>query len=315
MKNAFEPSTENGQAPKKTLPVAQNVRQQDHPPLRLPSWLRRPLPTGRGFVETRSLMSEMHLSTVCQGAKCPNIHECFSCGTATFLILGDTCTRNCAFCNITPGKPSPPDINEPARVAQAAADLGLRHVVITSVTRDDLDDGGSAHFAATIRAVRASLPQSSIEVLIPDFRGSYTALETVMQERPEVINHNVETHAALYSAIRPQADYRQSLELLSRVRACGLTAKSGFMVGLGETDVQIREVLEDLQKAGCAIATIGQYMRPSLKHPPVRRYVHPEMFEKYAEWGKELGIAHVFSAPLVRSSYHAGFTFESYSQP
>lgn len=314
MENAIYPLPADSRNPETTSVKAHNGQPESHTALRLPSWLRRPLPTGRGFVETRSLMNELQLSTVCQGAKCPNIHECFSCGTATFLILGDICTRNCAFCNITPGKPTPPDMGEPSRVARAAADLGLRHVVITSVTRDDLEDGGALHFASTIRAVRAMLPQSSIEVLIPDFKGSSSALDAVMRERPEVINHNVETHAALYPAIRPQADYRQSLELLSRVRSGGLTAKSGFMVGLGETDDQVREVLEDLKKAGCDIVTVGQYMRPSLKHPPVRRYVHPEMFEKYAEWGKNLGISHMFSAPLVRSSYHAGSTLESFSR-
>lgn len=278
---------------------------------RLPAWLRRPLPTSRGFSDTRNLVHGLKLATVCQGAKCPNIHECYSCGTATFMILGETCTRNCAFCNIAPGHPGPPEPTEPERVAQAAAALSLRHVVITSVTRDDLADGGAAHFAATIRAVRKLLPDSAVEVLIPDFKGNETALNTVMAARPDVINHNVETHPALYRDIRPQADYAQSLELLRRVNAAGLPAKSGFMVGIGEDDEQVRELLADLKSAGCHIVTVGQYMRPSKEHPPVERYVHPDMFEEYARWGKELGIAHVFSAPLVRSSYHAGESLDA----
>ncbi len=283
----------------------------EEPPLRLPPWLKRPLPTARTFTQTRSLVDGLNLATVCKGAKCPNMHECFSSGTATFMILGERCTRNCAFCNIAPGLPGPPDAGEAERVARAAAELRLSHVVITSVTRDDLPDGGAGHFAAVMEAVRRLLPDSTIEVLIPDFQGSESALDTVVRARPHIINHNVETHPALYSRIRPQADYGQSLELLRRVQAKGITAKSGFMVGLGEDDAQVRELLRDLKSAGCGMVTIGQYMRPSKAHPPVRRYVHPDVFDQYARWGKEEGIPHVFSAPLVRSSYHAG---ESLSQ-
>ena len=275
------------------------------PILRIPPWLRTALPEGSSFSDTRSLVRDMRLATVCQGAKCPNIHECFSSGTATFLILGNTCTRNCAFCNITPGNPGPPDPTEPARVAAAAASLKLAYVVITSVTRDDLEDGGAAHFAATINSVRATLPESGIEVLIPDFQGSTKALDTVIAAAPDVINHNVETHTSLYPSIRPQADYEQSLSLLRNVHASGIMAKSGFMVGLGEDDDQVHELMHDLHKAGCAIVTIGQYMRPSLQHPPVQRYVHPDRFAEYAAWGRAMGIPQVFSAPLVRSSYHA----------
>lgn len=237
--------------------------------------------------------------------------ECFSSGTATFLILGNVCTRNCAFCNIAPGKTAPPDADEPHRVAQAAARLGLSHVVVTSVTRDDLPDGGSAHFAATVRALRAALPATrsgrpaTIEVLIPDFQGSRTALDAVLEAAPEIINHNVETPPAHYPRIRPQADYARSLELLTRVRAAGAVAKSGLMAGLGETDDEVRSTLAHLADAGCHMVTIGQYMRPSRRHPPVHRYVHPEVFEGYAAHGRVLGIPHVFSAPLVRSSYNA----------
>lgn len=276
------------------------------PPLRLPAWLRRPLPAGPEFSRTRGLVEGLGLSTVCKGAKCPNMHECFSAGTATFLILGDTCTRNCAFCNIAPGSPGAPDPTEPERVAEAARALGLSYVVITSVTRDDLPDGGAGHFAATVRAVRAALPESEVEVLIPDFQGAEEALAAVAAAGPAVINHNVETHPDLYPSVRPQADYGQSLTLLRRVAARGVVAKSGFMVGLGETEEQVRELLRDLKGAGCSMITIGQYMRPSKAHPPVARYVTPEEFAAYAAWGREMGIPHVFSAPLVRSSYRAG---------
>jgi lipoic acid synthetase len=282
-----------------------NLQQNPGKPARLPAWLRRPLPRGGNFLDTRSLLADLRLSTVCQGAKCPNMHECFSRHTATFLILGSSCTRNCAFCNIAPGNPGEPDRDEPERVAKAAAALGLRYVVVTSVTRDDLPDGGAEHFAATIRAIRSALPASDIEVLIPDFQGSPEALRTVMREQPRVINHNVETHPDLYPRIRPQADYERSLRLLRTVAGNGIVAKSGFMAGLGESDEQVRELLRDLRDAGCSVVTIGQYMRPSKAHIPVERYVEPKSFEAYAAWGREMGIAHVFSAPLVRSSYQA----------
>lgn len=275
------------------------------PHLRIPPWLRRPLPTARNFADTRGLLDNLHLHTVCKGAKCPNMHECFSSGTATFLIMGPTCTRNCRFCNIGNERPVPLSPDEPERVAQAAAGLGLRHVVITSVTRDDLPDGGAGHFAATIRAVKQALPQATVEVLIPDFQGDAEALAVVMAAEPLVINHNVETHPDLYPQVRPQADYAQSLELLRRVARSGRVAKSGFMVGIGEDDEQVRQVLRDLHAAGCRLVTIGQYMRPSREHLPVKRYVHPDVFEAYAVYGRSLGIAHVFSAPLVRSSYMA----------
>ena len=257
-------------------------------------------------------MEGLGLHTVCRNAKCPNMFECYSQGTATFLILGHVCTRNCAFCNITPGAPGPLDLDEPRRVGEAAKTLGLKHVVITSVTRDDLPDGGAAHFAAVIRAVREACKDNapSIEVLIPDFKGSLSALQMVLAAAPEIINHNVETAPAHYSRIRPQADYAQSLELLHRVRQAGGVPKSGLMVGLGETDEEVRGVLKDLADAGCRIATVGQYMRPSRNHPPVERYVHPDVFEQYALWGREAGLEFVFSAPLVRSSYNAAHVFE-----
>ena len=274
-------------------------------PLRKPAWLRRPLASDRRFFTTSALLSEQGLSTVCKEANCPNRQECFSSGTATFLILGETCTRNCRFCNIHPGQTSAPDPTEPQRVAQAAVTLALRHVVVTSVTRDDLEDGGSAQFASVITALRQALPDSSVEVLIPDFQGNADALRTVMDAKPHIINHNVETHPALYAQVRPQADYEQSLELLRRVNDCGMTAKSGLMVGLGETDAQVLEVLRDLHTVGCSIVTIGQYLPPTSQHHKLDRYVTPEQFEEYAAYGKSLGLRHVFSGPLVRSSYHA----------
>ena len=257
-------------------------------------------------------MEGLGLHTVCRNAKCPNMFECYSQGTATFLIMGHVCTRNCAFCNITPGLPEVLEADEPDRVARAAVSLGLRHVVITSVTRDDLEDGGAGHFAATVRAVREAYGDQppSIEVLIPDFRGSLPALAAVLDAAPDIVNHNVETPPAHYPRIRPQADYAQSLELLRRVRRAGGVPKSGLMVGLGETDDEVRQVLADLAGTGCRIATVGQYMRPSRNHPPVERYVHPDVFEQYAVWGREAGLEYVFSAPLVRSSYNAGRVFE-----
>ena len=271
----------------------------------MPAWLRRPLASDRRFFTTSALLNEQGLSTVCKEANCPNRQECFSSGTATFLILGETCTRNCRFCNIHPGQTSAPDPTEPQRVAQAAVTLGLKHVVVTSVTRDDLDDGGSAQFAAVIRELRQALPQSSVEVLIPDFQGDASALRTVMDAKPDIINHNVETHPALYALVRPQADYTQSLELLRRVNDGGMTAKSGLMVGLGETDDQVRQVMADLHAAGCSIVTIGQYLPPTSQHHRLDRYVTPEQFDEYAAYGRSLGLRHVFSGPLVRSSYHA----------
>ena len=282
------------------------------PSLRIPPWLRVKLPCNHTFSDTRALVEGLDLHTVCHSAKCPNMFECFSRKTATFLILGNTCTRNCAFCNIGGGIILAPDPEEPARVGKAAAALGLRQAVVTSVTRDDLPDGGSAHFAATIRAIRDSGETCpTIEVLIPDFRGSREALRTVMDAEPHITNHNVETPPAHYSRIRPQADYQQSLELLRRVKEAGHVSKSGLMVGLGETDEEVHGVLADLAAAGCDIVTIGQYMRPSQKHHPVERYVHPDIFESYAQKGRELGIPFVFSAPLVRSSYNAEQAYAS----
>lgn len=274
--------------------------------MRIPPWLRVKLPCSPAYAATGALVRDLDLHTVCRSARCPNMFECYSRKTATFLILGDTCTRACAFCNIGGGTVGAPDPGEPARVGRATAALGLRHAVVTSVTRDDLPDGGAGHFAATIAAIRrCNDPCPTIEVLIPDFRGDEAALRTVMAAGPHIINHNVETPPAHYARIRPQADYGQSLELLRRVKDAGHVSKSGLMVGLGESDDEVCGVLEDLAAVRCDIVTIGQYMRPSRRHPPVERYVHPDVFADYARKGRAMGIPFVFSAPLVRSSYNA----------
>ncbi|MBU1041141.1 MAG: lipoyl synthase [Proteobacteria bacterium] len=285
------------------------------PALRIPPWLRVKLPSNRTFASTRGLLDDLALNTVCQSARCPNTWECFSQSVATFLILGRECTRNCAFCNINPGAPEPVDDDEPRRVAEGAARLGLKHVVVTSVTRDDLPDGGAGHFAATIRQLRERLPECTVEVLIPDFKGDAAALETVLAARPDVLNHNVETAPRLYPAIRPQADYVQSLELLRRVAADqrGTPAKSGLMVGLGETDEEIRQTIRDLANVGCTMITVGQYMRPSRLHPAVARYMPPEEFDALADYGRSLGVPKMFCAPLVRSSYHAAELAEDFT--
>jgi lipoic acid synthetase len=264
--------------------------------LRIPPWLRVKLPSSRDYGNTGALLRDLDLNTVCQSARCPNKWECFSRSVATFLVLGRECTRNCAFCNISPGRQLPPDPDEPRRVAEGAARLGLKHVVITSVTRDDLPDGGAEHFAQCIRLVKGRLPDCTVEVLIPDFQGDAAALETVLAARPDVLNHNVETVPRLYASVRPQANYAQSLDVLRRTAAYkgedsrGIPAKSGLMVGLGETDEELRAVIRDLRDAGCTMITVGQYMRPSRLHPPVQRYMPPEDFDALAEYGRSMGV-------------------------
>jgi len=279
---------------------------------RLPAWLKVKLPRDGEFARTASAVAGQDLHTVCRQARCPNIFECFGKGVATFLILGGVCTRACGFCNVTSGRPGPPDPGEPDRVAAAAAKLGLKHVVITSVTRDDLPDGGAAQFAAAIRAVRRELPSATLEVLIPDFQGDAQALDTVLEAAPEVLNHNLETVPELYSTVRPQAVYRRSLELLGRVKASGLAvkAKSGLMLGLGETREQLARTLADLAGRGCDMVTVGQYLRPSRRNLPVARYVPPEEFQEVAELGRRLGIPLMYCGPLVRSSHDAGKLLE-----
>lgn len=289
---------------------AEDSRSQE-PSRRLPPWLKRRVPMGGQLRRVRELLSDLDVATVCSGAHCPNLPECFARGTAAFLILGRTCTRSCRFCAIESDTPASPREDEPSAVAAAAQQLGLQHVVITSVTRDDLSDGGAGHFAATIQAVRRRLGQSVIEVLVPDFRGSEEAIATVLEARPDVLNHNVETVPRLYEQVRPQAVYRRSLNALAYGRkwaeAAGveLTTKSGLMVGLGETDREVRRVMADLRRVACDILTIGQYLAPSARHTPVVRYVEPAQFERWKSCALAMGFRAVASGPYVRSSYHA----------
>ena len=281
------------------------------PPSRKPPWLKRRLPTGDTYAHVRELIESGRLHTVCQEAKCPNIWECFSHRTATFLIMGERCTRNCRFCSVQSGVPEPLDPGEPARVAEAAARMELKYVVVTSVTRDDVPDGGAAHFAATIREIRSRTPGAEIEVLIPDLQGDRTALAVVLGARPNVLNHNIETVPRLYPQVRPQADYRRSLELLRAAAdmAPSIPTKSGLMLGLGETSDEVRQTLQDLRAHGCRLLTLGQYLQPSQEHLPVEAYVAPEEFERWRTVALDLGFTHVASAPFVRSSYHAGESF------
>jgi lipoic acid synthetase len=283
--------------------------------LRKPPWLKRRIPGGEGFQSVQRLISEGGLHTVCQEAHCPNIGECFSQGTATFLILGDRCTRDCRFCAVAHGPLGPPDPAEPGRVAAAVRELGLRYAVITSVTRDDLPDGGAGHFAATMREVRRLNPAARVEVLVPDFQGSEEAVAAVLAAAPDVLNHNLETVPRLYPLVRPGADYRRSLQLLEQVRRSSpaVPSKSGLMLGLGEREDEVEEVLQDLLGAGCRLLTLGQYLQPSVNHLPVQRFIPPEAFESWRRRALRMGFTEVASGPLVRSSYHAGELFESVS--
>ncbi len=270
-----------------------------------PEWLKVKAPVGENFAKVKNMMRSKALHTVCEEAHCPNISECWNCGTATFMILGDVCSRNCRFCAVNSAKPSAPDFDEPARVADSISQMGLKHAVITSVTRDDLGDGGSLIWADTIRSIKLMNPDTTIEVLIPDFKGNQEDLARVFAEKPNVLNHNIETVPRLYPIVRPQANYKTSLKVLGLAKKYGLRTKSGIMVGLGETKEEIIECMRDLRKIDVNILTIGQYLQPTKQHLSVFRFVHPDEFNEYNEIGKELGFAFVESAPLVRSSYHA----------
>jgi lipoyl synthase len=283
---------------------------------RLPRWVIAKNPLGGGYVRLRALMREKELATVCEEAACPNIGRCWSRGTATFMIAGSRCTRGCRFCNVVSARPlGPPDPDEPARVAEAAASMGLRFVVVTAVARDDLPDGGAAHFAATIGALRERLPECRVEVLIPDLRGNWDALERILDAAPDVLNHNTETVPRLYRRVRPGARYERTLELLQRSRAAGLRTKSGLMVGLGERLPELAQTLADLTEAGCELVTIGQYLRPSSAHLPVVRYYAPAEYPALAQLGRSLGLAHVEAGPLVRSSFEADRVAEALAVP
>ena len=274
---------------------------------RLPPWLKVKMPGGPNYLQLRQLVQENQLHTVCQEAHCPNIGDCWERRTATFMILGDICTRACAYCAVTSGKPTGLDLHEPVRLAETVQRLGLRYAVITSVNRDELPDGGAFIFAQCIHQIRKRLPQCKVEVLIPDFCGNWDALGTVMAARPDTLNHNIETVRRVFRRVRPKGDYDQSLELLARARTLdpdGVT-KSGMMVGLGETWDEILETMRDLRSVDCELLTIGQYLRPSQKHAPLSRWYTPEEFEELRQEGEALGFRHVASGPLVRSSYHA----------
>jgi lipoic acid synthetase len=253
----------------------------------------------------KGIVQQLRLHTVCEEARCPNLWECWNSGTATFMILGDICTRSCGFCAVITGKPTELDWDEPRRVGEAVKRLGLKHAVITSVNRDELEDGGAEIFAGTVKEIRAENPDCAIEVLIPDFQGSYDSLLKIIHARPDILNHNLETVPRLYSRVRPQAKYLRSIELLQRAKESGLLTKTGIMVGLGETGDEIQKVMEDLLSIRCDILTIGQYLQPSRDYLPVGRYYSPEEFIRLKELGEGIGIPHVESGPLVRSSYHA----------
>jgi lipoyl synthase len=274
---------------------------------RLPSWLKRPLPAGNGNNFTRSLLDDLRLETVCENARCPNRPECWSRRTATFMILGNVCTRPCGFCSVPKGEPLHVEDDEPGRLAEAAARLGLKHVVITSVTRDDLPDGGATHFAACIAAVRQRLPGAAVEVLTPDFLGDPAAIDIVTDANPEVFNHNLETVPRLYRVVRGRATYQRSLDLLDRVkqRAPHMVTKAGLMLGIGETVDELFDVLADLRAIRCDVLTLGQYLAPTLKHIPVARFVPPAEFDSLAAKARLLGFKQVVAGPFVRSSYHA----------
>lgn len=274
---------------------------------RKPEWLKVKIENPKNLNHVNTLIRSLNLNTVCHGANCPNRLECFSKKTATFMILGSICSRHCRFCNIESGKLMPPDLNEPFRVAQAVKELELKHAVITSVTRDDLPDGGASLFADTIKAIHDISPDTIIEVLIPDFKGDYNALKVVMDAKPHIINHNVETISRLYDTIRPEADYEQSLTLLKRIKSYDPTifSKSGFMLGLGENKEEILTLIENLKKVHVDILTIGQYLPPSEYHAPLIEYVHPDQFIEYGKYATKIGILSVASSPLVRSSYNA----------
>lgn len=274
-------------------------------PSRKPSWLKMKMPAGEEYVKLLNLVNDQRLHTVCQSAKCPNMGECWAAGTATLMILGDICTRSCGFCHIATGRPPTLDLDEPKRVGHAVATMNLKHAVITSVNRDELPDGGAAVWADTIREIRKQAPGTSVEVLIPDFCGNWDALQQVLDEKPDILNHNIESVPRLYKQVRPQAKYRRSLELLKIAKGQGFVTKTGMMLGLGEEAHEIEAVIDDLVAISCDILTLGQYLQPTPNHLPVARWVHPDEFSNWKAHGESRGLRHVEAGPLVRSSYHA----------
>jgi lipoic acid synthetase len=285
--------------------VIQEVEAKETPRPHRPEWLKVRVAGGENFSHLKNLIDGQKLHTVCEEARCPNMGECWNAGTATFMILGDICTRSCGFCAVKTGRPEGLDLEEPYRVANAIRIMGVKHAVITSVNRDELPDGGAAVFAATIRQARIVNPSIKVEVLVPDFRGVWWALDVVIDARPDILNHNTETVPNLYPTVRPQGKYSRSLELIQRAKQAGMLTKSGLMLGLGETVEEVLCVMEDLVAHGCDILTLGQYLQPSKDHLPVARYVHPDEFGLFKSRGIEMGFRYVESGPLVRSSYHA----------
>lgn len=270
-----------------------------------PSWLKIELPTGENYTRVKKIVREHKLHTICEDGRCPNMGECWGAGTATFMILGNVCTRSCSFCAVATGRPGEYDLDEPARVAEAIRLMGVKHAVITSVNRDELKDKGAGVWAATIREVKKVNPQTTMETLIPDFKAHWDLLEMVIAEKPEVVSHNMETVARLYRLVRPQAKYERSLEQIRRTKDYGLRTKSGVMLGLGETDDEIRQIMDDLVAHGCEVLTLGQYLQPTKMHLEVREFVHPDKFAFWKDEGERRGFRHVESGPMVRSSYHA----------
>jgi lipoic acid synthetase len=298
-------SHQRGEAKLSRIPVKIEPREEL---LRKPSWIRAKAPMGKAVNNIRRILREKGLSSVCEEAACPNLGECFQHGTATFMIMGDICTRRCPFCDVAHGKPQPLDPNEPDQLAEAIAAMQLKYVVITSVDRDDLHDGGAEHFTRCIRSIRARMPQTQLEILVPDFRGRLqAALEILAQAPPDVFNHNLETVPRLYKQTRPGADYQGSLDLLQQFKMMfpEIPTKSGIMLGLGEQAEEIEQVMRDLRGHGCAMLTLGQYLQPSRDHLPVARYVTPDEFEDWRKLGEAMGFSNVASGPMVRSSYHA----------
>ncbi len=274
-------------------------------PVKKPSWLRVKLPTGEAYKKVRGLVSEHKLHTICESGNCPNMGECWGAGTATFMILGNICTRSCGFCSVATGKPLAVDVFEPLRVAKSVKIMGVKHAVITSVDRDDLEDGGSDIWVQTVRKIRELSPDTTLETLIPDFAGNWENLQRIIDVAPEIVSHNLETVRRLTRQVRIQAKYDRSLEVLFRLKKGGMKTKSGIMLGLGETHQEIIETLEDLRSVGVDIVTLGQYLQPTKSHLPVAEFVHPERFKEYKDLGLEMGFRYVESGPLVRSSYHA----------
>ena len=270
-----------------------------------PKWLKVKLPTGEAYKKVRNLVSEHKLNTICESGNCPNMGECWGAGTATFMILGNICTRSCGFCAVSTGKPEKVDVFEPGRVAKSVKLMKVKHAVITSVDRDDLSDGGSEIWVSTVKAIRHQSPTTTLETLIPDFAGNWKNLQNIIDVAPEIVSHNIETVRRLTKTIRVQAKYNRSLELLLRLKQGGMKTKSGLMLGLGETHVEILETLDDLRSVNVDIVTLGQYLQPTPKHAPVDEFISPEKFDEYKNYGLKLGFKYVESGPLVRSSYHA----------